>query len=129
MNINLLTVACCRLAFGFSIVCVVSAVFYGVFLCVVGVVDQGCGHHGNFSNLIRYVIDNNQTWGESYPLGSAIFENGSYPLTVGGVLDSCHRHQSLFTVLQLAHRYNIDDIIDIPETEEVSTLYRLIFCS
>lgn len=113
----------CRLAFGFSAVCVVSAVFCGVFLCVVGVVDQGCGHHGNFSNLMRYVIDNNQTWGGTYPLGSAIFENGSYPLTVGSVLDGCHRNQPLYTVLQLVHRYNIDDIFDIPKNEEVSPLY------
>lgn len=97
-----------------------SAVFFGVFLCVVGVVDQGCGRHGNFSSIIQHVIDNNQTWRESYPLGSAIFENGSYPLTVGSVMDGCRRNQSLFTVLQLQHRYNIDDIINIPESEGVS---------
>ena len=108
-----------RLAFGFYGISVVSSIFYGVFLCVVGVMDEGCGIHGNFSNLMQNVIDNNQSWGESYPLGAAILGNTSYPLTVGGVLDGCHRNQSLFTVLQLDHQYNLSDIIDIPHNESV----------
>ena len=96
-----------------------SAVFYGVFLCVVGVVDQGCGRHGNFSNIMQNVIDNNLSWGESYPLGAIILDNASYPLMVGGVLDGCHRNQSLFTVLHLEQQYNLLDIINIPENESV----------
>ena len=96
-----------------------SAVFYGVFLCVVGVVNQGCGRHGNFSNIMQNVIDNNLSWGESYPLGAIILDNASYPLTVGGVLDGCRRNQSLFTVLHLEQQYNLLDIINIPENESV----------
>ena len=96
-----------------------SAVFYGVFLCMVGVVDQGCGRHGNFSNIMLNVIDNNQSWRESYPLGATIMHNASYPLTVSGVLNGCRRNRSLFTVLQLEHQYNLSDIINIPENESV----------
>ena len=98
----------------------VSAIFCAVSFCVVGMVDQvGCGDHGNFSNLVQNVIDNNQSWGESYPLGASILDNASYPLTVGGVLDGCRRNKSLFTVLELEHQYNLSDIINIPENESV----------
>lgn len=82
--------------------------------------DQGCGRHGNFSEVMQYVIDNNQSWGNSFPLGTAVFENSSYPLTVGKVMDGCRRKQSLFNVLHLYNRYNLNDIIDIPESEGVS---------
>ena len=109
-----------RLAFGFSSLCLISSVFFGVFLCLVGVIDQGCGRHGNFSNLMQHVVDNNQTWGATYPLGAAILDNASYPLTVSGVMDGCRRNQSLFTVLQLDNRYHLDDIINISSNDSVS---------
>ena len=90
-----------------------------MFLCVAGVLGQSCGPQNNFSNMVQHVIDNNQTWGESYPLGWAIFENGSYPLTVQGVMNGCRRNQSLFMVLQMEHRYNLTDIVNIPARETV----------
>ena len=117
---------CLRLAFWLYGISVVSAAFYGVFLCVVGVVDQGCGPHGNFSNIMQNVIDNNLSWGESYPLGAAILDNASYPLTMGGVLDGCRRNQSLFTVLHLEQQYNLFDIISIPENESVGHIDKVI---
>ena len=109
-----------RLAFMFSGVSIVSAIFFGFFLCVDGVVGRTCGPYNNFTVIVRQVVDQPATWQGEYPLGRVLLGNSSYPLTVESFLDGCRRNQSLYNVMRLEQRYNLEEVIRIDPSEAVS---------
>ena len=96
-----------------------SAIFYGVALVIAGGIGQSCHPHGNFSELLRLVIDDNRTWGGTHLLGLAIHRNGSYPLTFESILDDCRLNRSLYTSLKLGDRFNLEQNIGILDEDKV----------
>ena len=100
-------------------VCILSAIFYGVSLVIAGGIGQSCHPHGNFSELLRLVIDDNRTWRGTHLLGLAIHGNRSYPLTFKSVLDDCRLNLSLYTSLKLGDRFNLEQDIGILDEDKV----------
>ena len=86
-----------------------SAVFFGFFVCVSGVIGRSCDSKNDFSHLIGNVVDVPTTWNNTYPLGWALLENGSQRVTVSEVLDRCERGRSLYVVFDLEKRYSLDE--------------------
>ncbi len=91
-------------------VCAVSAAGFGVFLILGGVLGRSCGRHGNFSSILDNVVDHSDSWDGGYPLGYWIVGNASFPLTVGGVVNSCRGNLSLYESLQLSVRLDLSSI-------------------
>ena len=87
-----------------------SAAGFGVFLVLGGVLGRSCGRHGNFSSLLDNVVDHSDSWDDGYPLGDWIIGNTSYPLTVGGVVNSCRGNLSLYESLQLGVRLDLSSL-------------------
>ena len=85
-----------------------------------GVMGRGCGPHSNFSSIVEHVIDDKHTWRDEYPLGRMVLQDRHHPLTLQLVLDGCHRNESLFVVLQLASRHNLERIIAVDSTRMVN---------
>lgn len=110
-----------RLAFGFCAVCLISALSFGYFISVAGVMGRACGPQNNFSLIVKHVIDDQSTWKGEYPLGRVILQNPSYPLTVQLLLDSCRRNESLFMALHLAHRHNLEESVALGAAQRVNT--------
>lgn len=106
-----------KLAFMFTGVCITSAVFFGFFLCVNGVVGRACTPHNNFTAIMRWVVDNPATWLGEYPLGRALLGNSSYPLTVESFLDGCRLNRSLYNVMMLEQRYDLEESVRVDASE------------
>ena len=104
----------------FTGVCITSAVFFGFFICVNGVVGRTCSPYNNFTAIVRRVVDNPVTWLGEYPLGRALLGNRSYPLTVESFLDGCRLNQSLYNVMMLERRYDLEESVRIDPIEAVS---------
>lgn len=117
-----------RLSFMLTGVSVVSAVFYGVSLVLAGGTGQSCNPNRNFSELLRLVIDDNQTWGGVYLLGQAVLGNASYPLTFGRVLEGCRLNNSLYSTLELDAVFDLEQDIHISAAEQVSARNRVQYC-
>lgn len=102
-----------------------SAFFFIFILCLASLVGRTCGRHGNYTELISElwsvchngaralfvsdeVIDNNQSWADSYPLGSIYQQRHSFPLTLRSVISSCAMNNSAVEALQLKRRMKLD---------------------
>lgn len=109
----------CRLSFVLGVICALSAVFHGVSLVLAGGLGQSCQPYGNFSELLRLVIDDNMTWRGNHLLGKAVLGNGSYPLTFRGVLESCQLNESLYNSLHLGNRFDLEECIYVSAEEKV----------
>ena len=110
-----------RLSFLLTGVCVVSALSYGTSLVLAGGVGVACGPHGNLSELLQHVVDDNTTWGGAHLLGGALLRNASYPLTFEGALVRCGRNRSLYQSFQLHSRFPLDDYFFISKEHKVCT--------
>lgn len=91
-----------------SVVGVVSAFFFVFIMCVASLVGRTCGIHQNYTEIIDDVIDNNNTWGGEYPLGTTYHYNSSYPLTIHSVIILCSKNSSSLEALQLQDLLYID---------------------
>jgi len=92
------------------VVCFISSALFGLFISLVGVLSESCGRHGNFSSVLSNVVDQPQSWGNTYPLGGLLLENTSFPLTLAGSIDRCRDNQSLYRAIRLDARNSLSDI-------------------
>lgn len=60
--------------------------------------------------FIGDLIDNNDTWAGSYPLGAVYHYQPLYPLTLQSVLTVCSKNSSSIKALQLYERLNLSHI-------------------
>ena len=106
-------------------VCVISALSYGVTLILAGAMGQSCRPNGNLSQVVRLVVDDNRTWGNTYLLGRSVLGDASYPLSFEGVLDRCRHNLSLFQSFHLERLFNLEDYFHIPLTDMASLKYNI----
>ena len=110
-------------------VCAVSAAGFGVFLILGGVLGRSCGRHGNFSSILDNVVDHSDSWDGGYPLGYWIVGNASFPLTVGGVVNSCRGNLSLYESLQLSVRLDLSSISFSDQVSVIIVCIIIIVCT